>query len=39
MGARAKTTFARGYQPAFSELYMRKEGKRRVHFHAGTDCP
>src|ERR1700690_1423878 len=35
----ARTAFARGYQPAFSELYLRNEGKRRVHFHAGTDCP
>src|ERR1700736_3790413 len=35
----AKAAFARGYQPAFSELYLRNEGQRRVHFHAGTDCP
>jgi superfamily II DNA or RNA helicase len=35
----AKTAFARGYQPAFSELYLRNEGKHRVHFRAGTDCP
>jgi superfamily II DNA or RNA helicase len=35
----AKTAFARGYQPAFSELYLRNDGKRSVHFHAGTDCP
>jgi superfamily II DNA or RNA helicase len=35
----AKTAFARGYQPAFSELYLRNEGKRRVHFRAGTECP
>ncbi len=35
----AKTAFARGYQPAFSELYLRNDGKRRVHFRAGTDCP
>src|ERR1700757_3353256 len=35
----AKTAFARGYEPAFSELYLRNEGKRRVHFRAGTDCP
>jgi ERCC4-related helicase len=35
----AKAAFARGYQPAFSELYLRYEGKRRVHFRAGTDCP
>ena len=35
----AKTAFARGYQPAFSELYLRNEGRRSVHFRAGTDCP
>ena len=35
----AKTAFARGYQPAFSELYLRNDGKLSVHFHAGTDCP
>jgi superfamily II DNA or RNA helicase len=35
----AKTAFARGYQPAFSELYLRNEGQRRLHFLAGTDCP
>ena len=35
----AKTAFARGYQPAFSELYLRNDGRRRVHFRAGTDCP
>jgi superfamily II DNA or RNA helicase len=35
----AKAVFARGYQPAFSELYLRNDGKRCVHFRAGTDCP
>ena len=35
----AKAVFARGYQPAFSELYLRNDGKRRIHFRAGTDCP
>ncbi len=35
----AKAAFARGYRPAFSELYLRYEGQRRVHFRAGTDCP
>src|SRR5260221_10429728 len=34
----ARTAFARGYQPAFSELYLRNEGRRTVHFRAGTDC-
>jgi hypothetical protein len=35
----AKTAFARGYQPAFSELYLRNDGRRRIHFRTGTDCP
>ncbi|OWV79891.1 helicase SNF2 [Rhizobium sp. R635] len=35
----AKTAFARGYQPAFSELYLRNDGQRRIHFRAGTQCP
>jgi superfamily II DNA or RNA helicase len=35
----AKVAFARGYQPAFSELYLRNDGRRRIHFWAGTDCP
>ena len=35
----AKTAFAHGYQPAFSELYLRNDGKRSVHFRAGSDCP
>jgi superfamily II DNA or RNA helicase len=35
----AKAAFARGYQPTFSELYLRNRGKRCVHFRAGTDCP
>lgn len=35
----AKTAFARGYQPAFSELYLRNEGRRCLHFRAGTECP
>jgi ERCC4-related helicase len=35
----AKKAFARGYRPAFSELYLRNDGQRRVHFRAGTDCP
>ncbi len=35
----AKTAFARGYQPPFSELYLRNDGRRRVYFRAGTDCP
>jgi SNF2-related domain/Helicase conserved C-terminal domain len=35
----AKAAFARGYRPAFSELYLRNDGRRSVHFRAGTDCP
>jgi SNF2-related domain/Helicase conserved C-terminal domain len=35
----AKKAFARGYQPAFSELYLRNNGRRGVYFRAGTDCP
>jgi superfamily II DNA or RNA helicase len=35
----AKGVFARGYQPAFSELYLRNDGRRRIHFRAGADCP
>ncbi len=35
----AKAAFARGYQPAFSELYLRCDGERAIHFRAGTDCP
>jgi superfamily II DNA or RNA helicase len=35
----AKAAFARGYRPVFSELYLRYEQERTVHFRAGTDCP
>jgi len=35
----AKAAFARGYRPAFSELFLRNDGKRRIHFRSGTDCP
>jgi len=35
----AKTAFARGWQPAFSEIYLRNDGVRAVHFRAGSDCP
>lgn len=34
-----KLAFARGYQPPFSELYLRNDGGRKIHFRAGTDCP
>ena len=35
----AKAAFARGYHPPFSELYLRNDSVRSVHFRAGTDCP
>jgi SNF2 family DNA or RNA helicase len=35
----AKVAFARGYRPAFSELYLRNDGRCRIYFRAGTDCP
>lgn len=35
----AKAAFARGYKPAFSELYLRNDGGRAVYFRAGTDYP
>ena len=35
----ARAAFKRGYQPAFSELYLRNDGRRCVHFRAGADCP
>ncbi|MEO8409110.1 MAG: DEAD/DEAH box helicase [Propionivibrio sp.] len=35
----AKTAFARGYQPPFSELFLRNDGGRAIHFRGGTDCP
>jgi hypothetical protein len=35
----AKAAFSRGYHPAFSELYLRGDGTRGVHFRPGTDCP
>src|SRR5271166_3767213 len=35
----ARAAFARGYRPAYSELYLRNDGRRCVHFRAGTNCP
>ena len=35
----AKAAFKRGYRPAFSELFLRSEGRRAIHFRAGTECP
>jgi superfamily II DNA or RNA helicase len=34
-----KKALAGGYQPPFSELYLRYGAKRTVHFRPGTDCP
>ena len=34
-----KAAFARGYAPAFSEIYLRNDGQRSAHFRAGTTCP
>ncbi len=35
----AKAAFMRGYHPPFSELYLRNDSMRTVHFRAGMDCP
>jgi superfamily II DNA or RNA helicase len=35
----AKSAFARGYQPVFSELYLRNGRERAVYFRAGSECP
>ena len=35
----AKAAFAHGYHPPFSELYLRSDSTRTVHFRPGTDCP
>ncbi|GHU03507.1 helicase [Betaproteobacteria bacterium] len=35
----AGAVFRRGYHPPFSELYLRNDGGRSIHFRAGTDCP
>jgi superfamily II DNA or RNA helicase len=32
-------TLARGFHPAYSEIYLRYGAKREVVFRAGTDCP
>lgn len=34
-----KAAFVRGYAPAFSEIYLRNDGQRSVHFRAGVTCP
>ena len=35
----AKSAFARGYHPPFSELYLRNDAGRTIHFRPGMDCP
>ena len=35
----AKAAFARGWRPAFSEIYLRNDGVRGVYFRSGSDCP
>jgi superfamily II DNA or RNA helicase len=35
----AKAAFTRGYHPPFSELYLRNDNPRTIHFRIGTDCP
>lgn len=35
----AKAALQRGYQPVFSELYLRHDSVRAVHFRAGSECP
>lgn len=35
----AKSAFARGWRPPFSEIALRNDGERAVYFRAGTDCP
>ncbi len=35
----AKAAFSRGWQPAYSEIYLRNDGARAVYFRAGSDCP
>ena len=35
----AKAAFVRGYRPVFSELFLRNDNGRSIHFRAGTDCP
>ena len=35
----AKTAFASGYRPPFSELYLRYGARRSVHFRPGADAP
>ena len=34
-----KAAMARGYRPPFSEIYLRNDGGRSIHFRPGADCP
>jgi superfamily II DNA or RNA helicase len=34
-----KAAMARGYEPPFSEIYLRNDGGRSIHFRPGNDCP
>ncbi|QLQ24274.1 MAG: DEAD/DEAH box helicase family protein [Dechloromonas sp.] len=34
-----KSAMARGYRPPFSEIYLRNDGGRSIHFRPGADCP
>jgi len=34
-----RAALARGYQPPFSEIYLRYGAQRSVHFRAGNECP
>jgi len=35
----AKAAFARGFQSAYSEIYLQYGARREVVFHPGTECP
>ena len=35
----ARSALKRGWQPPYSELFLRYQGRRGVHFAAGSDCP
>jgi superfamily II DNA or RNA helicase len=34
-----RAALKRGYRPVFSELYLRNDGTRTVHFRPGVECP
>nr|WP_294518321.1 DEAD/DEAH box helicase [uncultured Rhodopila sp.] len=35
----ARSALKRGWQPPYSELFLRYQGRRALHFRAGSDCP